>query len=345
MKNIVIIGGGTGTFTLLSGLRKFPTNNSVIVSSSDDGGSTGRLRKDLGVFPPGDLRQCLIGLSYTEEHLKELFNYRFNKGELNGHTAGNIILATLEKITGSVDEALLLASKILNVRGRVVPVTLKPTLLTAILQNGKKIIGEHKIDQPRRIQNSKFKIQDLQLKPNGPANPQAVEVLKHADVIVLGPGDLYTSILPNLLVKGVREAIDASKAKKVLVVNLMTRPGQTDGFAPSDFVSELNKYLGNKKLDSVVINSKKPSVDAIKKYKKTGAEPVTSEANALSKIEVIKSDLVFHQTFKKTKGDSLERSILRHDADKLAKIIYELGIKSSKNKSPRWGKLGIMIYE
>src|SRR3989344_21191 len=165
MKNIVIIGGGTGTFTLLSGLRKFPTNNSVIVSSADDGGSTGRLRKDLGVFPPGDLRQCLVGLSYTEEHLKQLFNFRFESGELKGHTAGNIILAALEKITGSVDEALLLASKILNVRGAVVPVTLKPTLLSAVLANGKKIISEHQIDMPRKIQNSKFKIQNLRLQP------------------------------------------------------------------------------------------------------------------------------------------------------------------------------------
>ncbi len=324
MKNIVIIGGGTGTFTLLSGLRKFPTNNSVIVSSADDGGSTGRLRKDLGVFPPGDLRQCLVGLSYTEEHLKQLFNFRFDKGELQGHTVGNIILAALEKLTGRVNEALLLAGKILNVRGAVIPVTLKPTLLTAVLNNSKKIVGEHKIDQPRKIQNSKFKIQNLFLKPNWPANPQAVTVLKQADVIVFGPGDLYTSILPNLLAKGIKQAIDASRAKKVLVVNLMTRPGQTDKFTLTDFVSELNRHLGKKKLDVAVINTKKPDVKILTKYKKTGAEFIEPEISKLKNIEILKAELLSHILFKKAKGDGLERSFLRHDANRLARLIYNL---------------------
>lgn len=324
MRNIVIIGGGTGTFTLLSGLRKFPTNNSVIVSSADDGGSTGRLRKDLGVFPPGDLRQCLVGLSYTEEHLKRLFNFRFSTGELKGHTAGNIILAALEKITGSVDEALILASKILNVRGKVVPVTSHPTLLTAVLVNGKKIIGEHNIDQPRKIQDPRSKIQDLQLKPNGPANSRTISVLKSAETIVFGPGDLYTSILPNLLVKGIVRAIDESKAKKVLVVNLMTRPGQTDGFKPADFVGALNHHLGKKKLDAAIINTKRPDAASLKKYQKTGAEFVAPESKGIKDTEILSAELLSHQTFKRTKGDGLDRSFLRHDADKLAKIIYEL---------------------
>src|SRR3989344_3254586 len=283
MKNIVIIGGGTGTFTLLSGLRKFPTNNSVIVSSADDGGSTGRLRKDLGVFPPGDLRQCLVGLSYTEEHLKQLFNYRFEAGELSGHNVGNIILAALEKITGNVNSAIVLTAKMLNVRGRVVPVTLKPTLLTAILQNGKKIVGEHNIDQPRRIKNQELRIKDLQLRPLTHANPEAVAVLKKANTIVFGPGDLYTSILPNLLVNGIKQAIDNSKAKKVLVVNLMTRPGQTDNFKPEDFVVELNRHLGKKKLDAAIVNNQKPQSQILAVYKKGGASLVPPEIKSLQK--------------------------------------------------------------
>ncbi|MEK7618132.1 MAG: gluconeogenesis factor YvcK family protein [Patescibacteria group bacterium] len=325
MKNIVIIGGGTGTFTLLNGLRKFPTNNSVIVSSADDGGSTGRLRKDLGVFPPGDLRQCLVGLSYTEEHLKGLFNYRFTSGELKGHNVGNIILAALEKITGNIDTALGFAAKILNVRGAVVPVTLKPTLLTAVLQNGKKIIGEHNIDQPRTSsKHQTSNIKHLQLKPNGPANPQAIAVLKSADVIVFGPGDLYTSILPNLLVRGIKESIDASKAKKVLVVNLMTRSGQTDRFSPADFIFEMNHHLGKKKLNVAIINSKKPDSVALKKYKKTGAEFVAPDAKSIKNIEILKADLLSHHLVKKIKGDGLERSVLRHDSEKLAKLIYNL---------------------
>ncbi|MBI3232337.1 MAG: YvcK family protein [Candidatus Doudnabacteria bacterium] len=328
MKNIVIIGGGTGTFTLLSGLRKFPTNNSVIVSSADDGGSTGRLRKDLDVFPPGDLRQCLVGLSYTEEHLKELFNFRFDRGELKGHTAGNIIMAALEKITGSVDEALVLAAKILNVRGAVVPVTLKPTLLTAILANGRKIIGEHNIDEPPspgggRKGGGGARIKDLQLKPNGPANPRAVQILKNSDVIVFGPGDLFTSILPNLLAKGIRESIDSSRAKKVLVVSLMTKRGQTDGFSAADFATELNRHLGKKKLDAVIVNTKKPDAKVLAKYKKTGAEFV-EPARSLPKAEVIAADLLSHHIHQKINGDKLQRSILRHDSDKLARLIYEL---------------------
>lgn len=326
MKNIVIIGGGTGTFTLLSGLRKFPTNNSVIVSSADDGGSTGRLRRDLGVFPPGDLRQCLVGLSYTEEPFKQLFNYRFDRGELSGHTVGNIILAALEKLTGSVDAALALASKILNVRGSVVPVTLKPTVLTAVLANGREIVGEHDIDQPRT--NGKRQavgIKQLKLKPRGTrANLKAIHVLKSAEIIVFGPGDLYTSILPNLLVTGVKEAIDAAKAKKVLVVNLMTRPGQTDGFTPSDFVRELNRHLGRKKLDAAIINTKRPNKEALRKYEKTGAEFIKPVVSGISGIQIIKAGLLAQQVFKTVRGDGLPRSFLRHDADKLAKIIYKL---------------------
>jgi uncharacterized cofD-like protein len=321
MKNIVIIGGGTGTFTLLNGLRKFPTNNSVIVSSADDGGSTGKLRKDLGVFPPGDIRQCLVGLSYTEEHLKELFNYRFEKGDLAGHTAGNILIAALEKIMGGVESAIVLASKLLNVRGQVLPVTLKPTLLTAILQNGKKIVGEQNIDEPRR--NFKFKISNLKLSPNLEANPKALAALKSADVIVFGPGDLYTSILPNLLVKGVKEAIDASKAKKVLVTALMTKPGQTDGFNAEAFVKITNEYLGKKKLDAVIVNTKKPDAKVLSLYKKTGAEFVKPVKN-IAKTEVLAAELVSSHVHKKSAADKLHRSLLRHDSDKLAQIIYEL---------------------
>ena len=160
--------------------------------------------------------------------------------------------------------------------------------------------------------------------PNGPANPKAIQVLKSADIIVFGPGDLYTSILPNLLVKGIKEAIDASRAKKVLVVNLMTRPGQTNGFSPSVFVSELNRYLGKKKLDTAIINTKKPDSSSIKKYKKTRAEFVAPEVKDLKDVEVVRAGLLSHLTYKKAKGDGLERSVLRHDADTLATLIYNL---------------------
>lgn len=323
MKNIVIIGGGTGTFTLLSGLKNFPSNNSVIVSSADDGGSTGRLRKELGVFPPGDLRQCLLGLSEGDNKLKEIFNYRFQKGELKGHNAGNIILAALEKITGDISSAIAAASQLLKVRGAVIPVTLRPTTLVATLGNGKKIVGEHNIDQPRRIKNNELRIKNLQLKTFAPANSKAISALKTADVIVFGPGDLYTSIIPNLLAKGIKEAIDESKARKILVTGLMTRPGQTDGFKPWDFIKEVNKYLGKKKLDAVIVNTEKPDAKMLAVYKKQGAEFVVPETTGLKGIEILKADLLSGQVFKKTQHDKVRRSLLRHNSNKLAKLIYE----------------------
>lgn len=320
MKNIVIIGGGTGTFTLLSGLRKYPSNNTVIVSSADDGGSTGVLRKELGVMPVGDIRQCLVGLSYTQEEMKELFNYRFDSGSLKGHSAGNIILAALEKITGSIDEAINLSSKMLNVRGQVLPVTLKPTVLSATLENGKKLVGEHVIDVPQK----RATIKSISLSPSGPVNPKVLNALKSANAIVLGPGDLYTSVLPSLLVKGVKEAIDRSSAKKVLVVNIMTQAGQTDKFSPADFVKVVNQHLGKNKLDAVMVNTEKPAAKALAAYKKQGAEFITPDLRGLKSNETIKADLVSNTVHKKTNGDVLHRSLLRHDSDKVAKVIWEL---------------------
>ncbi|MBI2483950.1 YvcK family protein [Candidatus Uhrbacteria bacterium] len=205
MKNIVIIGGGTGTLTLLTGLRAFPTNNSVIVSTADDGGSTGILRRELGVMPPGDLRQCLLGLSYTDPVLRRLFAYRFDRGSLNGHTVGNIMLAALELVSGNSETALRECSKLLNVRGAVVPITKKPTLLSAMLENGRRIVGEHFIDEPKH--NGTAKIRSISLSPSGPANPRALRLIKEADAIVFGPGDLFTSTLPNIIVDGVARAI------------------------------------------------------------------------------------------------------------------------------------------
>jgi uncharacterized cofD-like protein len=321
MKNIVIIGGGTGTYTLLSGLRKFPVNNSVIVSTADDGGSTGILRESLGVVPPGDIRQCLVGLSYTEDYLKDLFSYRFEKGVLKGHAAGNIIISALEKITGGIKPAIALASRMLNVRGEIIPATLKPTNLSALLENGKKIVGEHNIDEPKK--NFESGIMNLELKPKLPANPDAVKALKSANVIVFGPGDLFTSIIPNLLVKGIREAINNSKAKKVLVCNIMTKFGQTDGFAASDFVNELEKYLKDK-IDAVVVNSEPPKNKIFAKYKKEKAEMVRLDEKNIKTAKIIKANLIHNFKFKRNHADSLKRSFLRHDPDKAAKIIWEL---------------------
>lgn len=323
MKNVVIIGGGTGTHALLSGLRGFPVNIAAIVSSADDGGSSGELRKDLGVFPPGDIRQCLLGLSYADAGIKNLFNFRFNKGFLKGHNAGNIILAALEKLTGGVEPAINSVSSWLQVSGSILPVTLKPTLLMAVLASGKKIVGEHNIDRPRKILDSKSQISQLMLKPNVPVNYKAITAIRKANVIVLGPGDLYTSILPNLLVKGIKEAVDASRAKRVLIASLMTKPGQTDGFSAADLVRVCNGYLGRKKLDTVVVNNQAPTKQVLKAYQKVGSEPVKFSGN-LPGIEVVVADLISKKTHKQSKADKVSRSLIRHDSGRLAKIIYSM---------------------
>ncbi len=321
MKSIVIIGGGTGTFTLLSGLRKYPSNNTVIVSSADDGGSTGVLRKELGVMPPGDIRQCLVGLSYTQEEMKQLFNFRFNKGSLAGHSVGNIILAALEKIAGT-EEGINLASKMLNVRGQVLPVTLEPTVLSAVLANGRKIVGEHNIDE-QNIKQQVASIKGLQLKPNAPANPKALKAIEAADAIIFGPGDLFTSTIPNLLAKGVASAVNKSKAKKILITNIMTKFGQTDGFKVSDFVNVLQKYLGGK-INVVLANNKKPRDDVLKKYAGEKAKFVEANLKSGKNLQVIGQDLISADVVKKASGDKLKRSFLRHDSNKLAKLIWEL---------------------
>jgi uncharacterized cofD-like protein len=321
MRNIVIIGGGTGTSTLLQGLKKYPVNLSVIVSTADDGGSTGKLRKELGVIPPGDIRQCLVALSEAPDEAKEMFNFRFSGGALKGHSAGNIILASLEKATGSIERAISIMSGVLKVKGSIYPVTLKPTTLTAILTNGKKIIGEHNIDEPRG--NAEFKIKNLELKPAVPANPKAIDAIKNADVIVFGPGDLYTSTLPNLLVKGIKEAVNNSKAKKVFITNIMTKHGQTDDFNAADFVVELEKYLHGK-INLVLANNKKPAAGYLAAYKKENSDFIEMGKMSEAKIKVIADDFLSKDIFKKTSGDSLKRSMLRHDSEKLAKLIWQL---------------------
>lgn len=327
MKNIVLIGGGSGTFTLLSGLRQFPSNNSVIVSTADDGGSTGVLRQELGVMPAGDIRQCLIGLSYTTPTLEKLFKYRFDKGTLKGHAVGNIILAALEKITGNSETAIEEIARLLNVRGEVIFSAENATTLTAIFEDGKKVVGEHNIDEPKG-HNGK-KITKLLLSASRP-NPKALEAIVNADAVVFGPGDLYTSTLSNLIVKGISNTIGLSKGKKILITNLMTKYGQTDKFVASDFLKETNKYLAKNgadtKIDVVVVNTKKPSAKIMSRYKAEKAIFVEPDLENLKKegIKVVAAPILWDKIVAKQNGDSLMRSYVRHDPEKTASIIWDL---------------------
>ncbi len=321
VKNIVVIGGGTGTFTVLLGLKKYPHNLTAIVSMADDGGSTGRLRDELGVLPPGDIRQCLVALSDADLILRELFNYRFDGGGLEGHSFGNLFISAFEKITGNLDKALEEVSNVLKIKGRVLPITLDRVRLRAKLENGTELEGQHKIDNSWLL--SKFGIKKLFLKPRARVNPKAVQAVLEADMIIVGPGNLYCSIIPNFLVKGVAEAIKKSKAIKIYNCNLMTKYGHTDGFSVSSFVEVLEKYLGGKIFDYIVFNIQKPSATLLKKYSSEG-EWIKPDMNALKDKRFVGANLVSQKIYRQNPADKLKRTLIRHDPDKLAQTIISL---------------------
>src|SRR3989344_1601469 len=315
-KKVVVMGGGTGTFVVLSALKNYPVELTAIVSMADDGGSTGMLRDQYGVLPPGDARRALVALSESSETLRELFNYRFQKGSLAGHSFGNIFLSALEQLKGNFGAAVEEASRVLNVKGRVLPVTLSNVRLFAELADGKIVKGETNIDIPRT--KARAKIKKVWLSPGAKINPEAREAIARADLIVIGPGDLYTSLIPNLLVRGAPEAIKKSKAKKVFVCNLMTKFGETHGFRAEDFVEEIEKYLGKNVLDFAVFNNKKPANAILAKYKKEKAEfiePPNVRNLVLDKVKpkYILADLLDEGPF------------IRHNPrQKLAKVLVSL---------------------
>lgn len=325
-KNVVVIGGGTGTYTVLMGLKKYPLNLSVVVSMMDSGGSNRVLRDEFGLLPTSDIRQCMVALSSEkpEELLRELFTYRYRAGTgISGMTFGNLFMAALTDIYGSQEAAIEKTCEFLDVQGHIIPVTYENTNLVALYDNNKQILGEHFIDEPDD-DLCKHKIVELSVFPRAKANPKALLAIKEADLIVLGPGDLYTSVLPNLLVSGLKQAISKSKAKKVYIVNLMTRYGQTNNFKASDFVKELLKYLGNNSLDYILINNGKVPKKALNWYKKVNAELVGDDLKNVHGFKVVRSDFVHQKVHKKHASDVLTRSLVRHDSDKLAKTLFSL---------------------
>ena len=266
LKNIVTIGGGTGSFVLLSGLKKYPLNISAIISMADDGGSTGVLRDELGVLPLGDVRQCLVALSESSKTLRELMNYRFSEGGLKGHSFGNIFISTLEKIKGNFSDGILEAANILNVKGEVIPVTENSTNLFLELKNGKKFEGENEINHNYDIE--KIGIKKIYLSPKAKANKKALEKIKKADLIVIGPGNHYCSVVPNFLVSGIIEAIKKSKAKVVYNCNLVNKKGHSEKFTLDDYADSINSYIGSDRIDFVIFNIEKPEQKLIKRYEK-----------------------------------------------------------------------------
>lgn len=318
MKNIVTIGGGTGQFTLLTGLKKYPVKLTAVVSMADDGGSTGVLRDELGVLPPGDVRQCLVAVSEADTLVRELFNYRFDAGGLKGHNFGNIFLSALEKITGNFEEAVRVAGMVLATRGTVIPVTTQDTRLVS----GR---GEAAIEGQHAVDNAALpKDPELRLEPAVDANPKALEALESADCIVIGPGNYFCSILPNLLVQGVSEAIHHSKAKVVFNANLMTKKGHTDGFTTDAFVAGIERFIGQGRVDFVTCNSVTPEQDLLDRYAAEGEFPVPVVAPHVDGNRTyLAADLISRKIPLQRVGDPLRRTLIRHDPEVLAALIVQ----------------------
>jgi uncharacterized cofD-like protein len=322
---IVVIGGGTGSFTLLSGLKNYTHNITALVNMVDDGGSTGLLRDELGVLPAGDVRQCLVALSGTPK-VRELFNYRFDEGSLKGHAFGNLFMAALEKMTGSFAEAVATASEVLSVKGRVEPITLDNTNLVIRLRDGTVTNGQHEV--------GKLKIPVgerpwLDLEPQATINPAAREAINDADLIVISPGLLYGSLAPALLVKGVTRALKESRAKKVYVCNLVTKPGQNDGFKVTDFAQEIERFSGAE-LDYVLYNNHRPDPALIEKYAHEGELLVEWDTKDLAKkhyrakgLKLI-ADGVWTNSNQSSDPLASQRSFIRHDSDRVARELMRI---------------------
>lgn len=313
-KKVVILGGGTGTSTLVRGLKEFPVDISVVVSVSDDGRSTGRLREVFDIPAVGDLRQVLSALSETEPLFEKLLNYRFEtNNDLNGHAVGNLLLAALCNITGNISDGLKSLSNVLNLKGKVLPLTEDNCILMGKMEDDSIIEGEHNITK------SDKKVKDVFYKEDPTVNPEVIESIKNADMIILSMGSLYTSITCNLVCEDVIKAIDESKGKILYVCNMFTQPGETDNFTVSDHLKVLNNHLGKRKIDTVIINDGKIPKKFIEKYhREEEKDPVIIDKENINKmnVRIIKDDFI-----------KLRDKGLKHDAIKLSLRIFEDLIK------------------
>lgn len=311
-KKIVVLGGGTGQSILLSGLKKFPFDITSIVSVCDDGKSTGKLRKEFNVPAMGDLRRVLISLAETEDVVEKFVNYRFRNSdsELDGHTVGNMLLTALADIYGNMSNAVSQFSKILNMRGKVIPFSNDNITLMGEMEDGSIVEGEHNITLSHK------KIKRVYYKKKVKVNKEVIKSIKESDAIILSMGSVYTSIIPNLLCNEVIDAIDNSNAKIIYICNIMTQPGETDNFKVSDHINLLNSYLGNRKIDIVMTNSEKISKKIQRKYETLEQKDLVIVDDKNIKIEHIKKPFA-----------KIEDSIIRHDSIKVGLEIMNILIK------------------
>lgn len=314
---IVVIGGGTGLSVILRGIKKVTGNLTAIVTVADDGGGSGKLREDLGMLPPGDIRSCILAMADEEGLMQELLRYRFTEGMLEGQNFGNLLIAALNGICGNFEAAVAKTHEILRVRGQVLPVTSSDVHLCALLENGALICGESKI-QPE-VLRQQSPIAKVFLKPEKPAaTAMALEAIHRADLILMGPGSLFTSIIPNFLVDGISEAIRDAMGKKVLVCNMMTQPGETDRYTVWDHTVRAAEYLGEKNIEYVIANNMVIDKETLKPYNEDGAEQIVPTAEDRRRLQERGITLIENNFVEIKKG------YIRHDADRIAGVVYGL---------------------
>jgi uncharacterized cofD-like protein len=304
---IVTVGGGTGLSVILSGLKEFTYNITAIVTVADDGGSSGRLRQQFDILPPGDIRNCLVALADAPTLMRDLFQFRFGKdSEMSGHNFGNLFITVMTQLTGDFEKAIKETSRVLALRGQVIPSTLNNVVLVAEHKDGSTTVGENKIPK------SGLPIKKVYLRPSEyRATPEALKAIEEAQVIVLGPGSLYTSIIPNLLIKEITDCIVASSAIKIYVCNIMTQPGETDGYDTSDHIRELIKHSHPRIFDYCLVNSGEIPKEILKRYEQEKSYLVNCDTEEIGRMgyRVIEEDTVFIS------------NVIRHDSEKLAKVI------------------------
>ena len=307
---IVAIGGGTGLSTLLRGLKYYSANITAVVTVADDGGSSGRLRREIGVLPPGDIRNCLAALADEEKLLTELFQYRFQAGNgLTGHSFGNLFITAMSEITGDLERAIAASSNVLAIRGRVLPSTLSDVSLWAKLEDGRIVEGESSITE------AMGKIVNIGCEPaNPPALPAVITAINQAEYIILGPGSLYTSIIPNLLIPEIRQAIAKSSAPRIYVCNIMTQPGETDSYTVADHIRAIDNACGEKLFDAVVVQGRSPSAQTLIKYAQENSHPVFLDREEVTKLgrRIVSANVM---------DEDQKTGYVRHDNKRLAKVL------------------------
>ncbi|MGI6731756.1 MAG: gluconeogenesis factor YvcK family protein [Anaerovoracaceae bacterium] len=314
---IVVIGGGTGLSVILRGIKKVTENLTAVVTVADNGGGSGVLREDLGMLPPGDIRSCISALAKEEGLMQELLKYRFTDGRLEGQCFGNLLIAALNGMFGNFEMAVSKASEILKITGRVIPVTGSDVHLCAELENGSRVVGESQI--PSQVLKEKSPIKSVYLTPDKPtATEEALVAIRKADMIIMGPGSLFTSIIPNLLVDGICEAISCSMSKKVFICNMMTQPGETDNYTVWQHADRIMEFIGEKNIEYIIANNKLISQEILAPYSQDGSKqivPTDEDRNEMKKHDIVLIENNFID---------IKHGYIRHDADRIANVIHEL---------------------